>query len=65
MGQVILEAISRHTNNKKVIRSSQHGSINGKSCLSNLLIPFCNEMAGLKGEGTAVDIVCFDFRKAF
>jgi len=65
MEQPFLETISMHMNDKKVIRSSLYGSTEGKSCLISLLIPFYNEMTGLVDEGRAVDIVYFDFRKAF
>lgn len=48
---------------KGVIWSSQHG-FKGKSCLTNL-IAFCSEVTGLMDEGGAVDVVYFDFTKAF
>lgn len=54
--QLILETISRHMNNKKFFRSSQHGFTKGKSCLTNL-INFYNEMTGLVDEGRAADVV--------
>ncbi|KAK4826654.1 LOW QUALITY PROTEIN: hypothetical protein QYF61_010639 [Mycteria americana] len=63
MEQLILETISRHMNNKKIIRSSQHGFTKGQSSLTNL-INFYHEMTGLD-EGRAVDIVYLDFSKAF
>lgn len=36
MKQLILEAISKHMEDK-VVRSSQHGYTKGKSCLTNLV----------------------------
>jgi len=54
MEHVILETISRHIKNKKVIRNSQHGITKGQSCLTNL-ITFCDEMTGLVDRGRAVD----------
>ncbi|GAB0182538.1 mitochondrial enolase superfamily member 1 [Grus japonensis] len=49
-------------NNKKIIRSSQHGFTKWKSCLINL-INFYNEIIGQVGEERAVDIVYWDFNK--
>lgn len=51
--QLILETVSRHVKDKKVIRSSQHGFTMGKSWLTNLL-SFCHEMTGFR---KAVDTV--------
>ena len=62
--QLLLETVSRHIRDKKVIRSSQHGFTQGKSCLTTL-ITFYNEVTGLVGGGRAVDIICLDFHKAF
>ena len=64
MEQPILETISRHTNNKKIIRSSQHEFIKGKSWLTDL-ITFYNEMNGLVDKEKAVDIVYLYFSTAF
>ena len=46
------------------IRPSQHGFMNGRSCLTNL-ISFCDKVTRLVDEGKAVDVVYLDFSKAF
>jgi len=64
MEQLILEVIVKQVEEKKVIRSSQHGFTKGKSCLANL-IAFYDGMTGWVDEGRAVDVVYLDFSKAF
>ncbi|GAB0177176.1 mitochondrial enolase superfamily member 1 [Grus japonensis] len=64
MEQLILEIISKHIKEKKVIRNCQHRFTKGKSCLSNL-ITFCDDMTSLVDEGRSVDVVYLDFSKAF
>lgn len=53
MESLVLETTSRRMNNRKIIRSSQRGFTEGKTCLTNL-INFCNDMTGLVDEGRAV-----------
>ena len=53
--QLILDAISEQMEEKKVIRSSQHGFIKGKSCLTNV-VTFYDVMTGWVDEGQAVDV---------
>jgi len=64
MLQLILEVIIKQMEEKKVIRSSQHGFTKGKSRLTNL-IAFYDDMTGWVDEGRAVDVVYLDFSKAF
>ena len=46
------------------IRPSQHGFMNSRSCLTNL-ISFYDKVTRLVDEGQAVDVVYLDFSKAF
>ena len=46
------------------IRPSQHGFMNGRSCLTKL-ISFYDKVTRLVNEGQAVDVVYLDFSKAF
>ncbi|CAM4634175.1 unnamed protein product [Caretta caretta] len=64
MEQVLKESILKYLEERKVIRSSQHGFTKGKSCLTNL-IAFCDKITGSVGEGKAVDVLFLDFSTAF
>lgn len=64
MGQLILEIIARHVKDKKAIKNSQHGLMNGKSH-SNNLIAFWDEMTDMVDQGRAVAIFCLVISKAF
>ncbi|PKU36909.1 rna-directed dna polymerase from mobile element jockey- hypothetical protein [Limosa lapponica baueri] len=61
---LVLDVISKHMEEKKATRSSQHGFTKGKSCLTNLKA-FYDGMTGRRDEGRAVDVVYLDFSKAF
>jgi len=64
MEQLILEVITKQVEEKKVIRSTQHGFTKGKSCLTKM-IAFYDGVTGWLDERTAVDDVYLDFSKAF
>jgi len=64
MEQLILDVIIKQVEEKKVIRSSQHGCTKGKSCLTNL-IAFYDGTTSWVGEERAVDVAYLDFSKAF
>jgi len=64
MEQLILDVICKQVEEKKVIRSSQHGFTEAKSCLTNL-IAFYDGKTGWVDEGRAMDVVYLDFSKAF
>ncbi|PKU39436.1 rna-directed dna polymerase from mobile element jockey- hypothetical protein [Limosa lapponica baueri] len=61
---LILDVISKHTEEKKVISSGHHGFTKGRSCLTNL-IAFCDGMTGWVDERRAVDVVYLGSNKAF
>ena len=62
--QIVLREITRHVQDKRGIRPSQHGFTKGRSCLTNL-ISFYDPVTRLVDEGKAVDAVYLDFSKAF
>ncbi|GAB0178971.1 mitochondrial enolase superfamily member 1 [Grus japonensis] len=61
--QLILDVISAHVKDKKVIGSSQCVFTKGKACLTNLIALY-DGMTGCVDEGRAVDVVSLDFSKA-
>ena len=61
MEHLILETITRHMKDEKMIGIIQYEFTKGKLCLANL-ITFYNELTGLVDEGRAVGIVYLDFR---
>ncbi|PKU32183.1 rna-directed dna polymerase from mobile element jockey- hypothetical protein [Limosa lapponica baueri] len=64
MEQLVLGVISKHMEETKAIRSSQHGFTKGNSGLTNL-IAFYDGMTGWMDERRVVDVVYLDFSKAF
>lgn len=62
MEQFILGVVSKHVEEKKVIRSNQLGLSKGKSCLTNL-VAFHEDTIGWIDEERAVDVVYLDLIK--
>ena len=64
-GKLILDVIlSKHVEEIKVVRSSQHWLTKGKSSLTNL-VAFYDVMISWVDEGREVDVAYFGFSKAF
>uniref|UniRef100_A0A8B9V0B7 Reverse transcriptase domain-containing protein n=1 Tax=Anas zonorhyncha TaxID=75864 RepID=A0A8B9V0B7_9AVES len=61
---LVLDAISKQLEEKKVMRSSQHRFTKGKSCLTNL-VAFYDGITSWVDEGRVVDVIYLDFSKAF
>ena len=64
MESLIKDEIVGHLEKFELIKSSQHGFIKGRSCLTNLL-DFFNEITRLLDSGKPVDVIYLDFAKAF
>lgn len=64
MRQIILEIISKHIKDKKVIESIQCGFMKGKSCLTDPMA-FYNKVTSSMDEGRTVDFVYLDFSNIF
>jgi len=62
--EVILEVVEKHLRDNEVIGHSQHGLTRGKSCLINL-ISFYDKVTHLAEQGKPVNVVIWDFSKAF
>ena len=64
MESVLRDAITTHLERNKLIRSSQHGFMKGRSCVTNLL-EFLEKATLAADEGKALDLIFLDFAKAF
>ena len=64
MESIIGDAIVLHLNKHNLIRDSQHGFRQGRSCLTNLL-EYLEAITKFLDSGKSVDIVYLDFAKAF
>ncbi|PJG60108.1 RNA-directed DNA polymerase, partial [Aeromonas cavernicola] len=64
MEGILRDSIYTYLEGQDLIRSSQHGFVRGRSCMTNL-IEFFEEVTRNVDEGKAVDVVYMDFSKAF
>ena len=61
---IIKDDITQFLVKKKLIRSSQHGFVKGRSCTSNIL-EFLEKVTAAVDSGESVDVIFLDFAKAF
>ena len=64
MERMIKEEILHFLESNKLIKDSQHGFRNKRSCLTNLL-EFMEKVANYLDSGEPVDVIYLDFQKAF
>ena len=62
--QLFLSAITQHIQDSQAIRSSQHGFMKGRSCLTNLISCY-DKVTCLVDKRKAVDVAYVDFSKTF
>lgn len=62
--KIFLEGITKHMDDRDVIRCSQHGFTKGKLCL-NILVTFYNGVTPLVDKEKATDLIYLNFCEAF
>ena len=61
---IVKDTITCHLNQFNLIKSTQHGFVKGRSCVTNLL-EFLEFVCGCVDSGQPVDVIYLDFQKAF
>ena len=64
MESIIKDAVMEHLSSNNLIKSTQHGFMPRRSCLTNML-EYLEELTKLVDKGHSVDVVYLDFAKAF
>ena len=64
MESLIKDDIMQHLTRNRLINTSQHGFMKGKSCTTNLL-KFLDKVTEAADKGKNIDIIYLDFAKAF
>jgi ribonucleases P/MRP protein subunit RPP40 len=64
MESIVKDQIVSHLDRNKLVKKSQHGFMNGRSCVSNLLC-YLEKVTLAIDNGEGVDVIYLDFAKAF
>ena len=64
METIIRDKVVNYLEENKLIKDSQHGFRNKRSCLTNLL-DFFNDIYSMYDDSRSVDVIYLDFQKAF
>lgn len=64
MKQILLESISKHKEDREVIRDSHYGFTRGKPCMTDMMAFYSWETV-LVDKGKATNTICLDFWEAF
>ena len=64
MEGLLKDALMKHLLQNNLLKASQHGFMQKKSCLTNL-VEYLDVLTKLVDEGNSVDVVYLDFSKAF